>query len=120
MGIFGTKEKSPLYHASYGNIESLPYASAEDLQKWANDPNCIEREQCAQVLAKRLAVAEAQRVAREKQLGEKRIALQEDPFDPRTEISADARHIAARIVKNLWIIFVLLPVVVGILIEILK
>ena len=31
------------------------------------------------------------------------------PFDPRTEVSADARHI----VKHLWIILVLLPGVVG-------
>jgi rhodanese-related sulfurtransferase len=32
-------------------------------------------------------------------------------FDARTEVSADARHIAGRVVKHLWIIFVLLPVV---------
>jgi len=32
------------------------------------------------------------------------------PFDPRTEISADAKHIASKIVTHLWIIFVLLPV----------
>jgi hypothetical protein len=31
-------------------------------------------------------------------------------FDPRTEISADAKHIASRIVTHLWILFVLLPV----------
>jgi hypothetical protein len=37
------------------------------------------------------------------------------PFDPRREVSADARHIAARIIKHLWIIFVLLPIVLGIL-----
>ena len=42
-----------------------------------------------------------------------------NPFDPRTEISADAQHIAGRIVKHLWIIFVLLPVVLGILFTIL-
>jgi hypothetical protein len=33
------------------------------------------------------------------------------PFDPRTEVSADAIHIASRIVMHLWIIFVLLPFV---------
>ena len=42
------------------------------------------------------------------------------PFDPRSEISADARHISGRIVTHLWIIFVLLPMVLGILFEILK
>jgi hypothetical protein len=36
-------------------------------------------------------------------------------FDPRTEVSADARHI----VKHLWIIFVLLPVLLGIVAAIL-
>jgi hypothetical protein len=52
------------------------------------------------------------------------------PFDTRTEVSADAYHIvkcaredsreaAGRIVKHLWIIFVLLPVVLGILFAIL-
>jgi hypothetical protein len=34
-----------------------------------------------------------------------------NPFDSRSEVSADARHI----VKHLWIIFVLLPVVLSIL-----
>ena len=38
------------------------------------------------------------------------------PFDPRTEVSADARYIAGKITKCLVIIFVVLPVVVGILI----
>lgn len=41
------------------------------------------------------------------------------PFDPRTEISADAQHIAGRIVTHMWIIFVLLPLVLGILFAIL-
>jgi hypothetical protein len=36
-------------------------------------------------------------------------------FDPRTEVSADARYIAKRISRTLWIIFVLLPVVLAIL-----
>jgi hypothetical protein len=36
-------------------------------------------------------------------------------FDPRTEVSADTRHI----VKHLWFIFVLLPFVLGIVAAIL-
>jgi RNA polymerase subunit RPABC4/transcription elongation factor Spt4 len=37
------------------------------------------------------------------------------PFDPRTEVSADAKYISGRLVKHLWIIFVLLPLVAGLL-----
>jgi len=37
------------------------------------------------------------------------------PFDPRNEISADARYMADRIVSNLWIIGVGLPLVAGLL-----
>lgn len=37
-------------------------------------------------------------------------------FDPRREVSADAHYI----VKHLWIIFVLLPVVLGVLLMLLK
>jgi hypothetical protein len=37
------------------------------------------------------------------------------PFDPRNEISADARYMADRIVTNLWIILVALPVILGLL-----
>jgi len=63
-------------------------------------------------------------------VGELETAKIEGLFDPRTEVSADAIHIAqsarqaaakasGRIVKHLWIIFVLLPVVLGILFAIL-
>ena len=53
-------------------------------------------------------------------LSERRQALQDNPFDPRTEISADARHIAGRIVTHLWILFVLLPVILGLLWAVFK
>jgi hypothetical protein len=42
---------------------------------------------------------------------ERRQELQDNPFDPRTEISADARHIVA----HLWVLFVGLPVILGLL-----
>lgn len=42
------------------------------------------------------------------------------PFDPQVDISADARYISGRIVKHLWIIFVLLPLVAVVLYEIVK
>jgi hypothetical protein len=37
------------------------------------------------------------------------------PFDHRNEISADAVYIADRVVKTMWIILVVLPVVMGLL-----
>jgi hypothetical protein len=36
-------------------------------------------------------------------------------FDARNEVSADAKYVAGKIVRHLWTIFVLLPVVLGIL-----
>jgi hypothetical protein len=38
-----------------------------------------------------------------------------DPFNPRTEVSADAKHIAGKIVTHLWILFVLLPIFASVL-----
>lgn len=74
---------------------------------------------------KKLIWEEQQRVqtehAKEQRLSEKRNEenrlairrqeLQDNPFDPRTGVSADAKHIT----KTIWTIFVLLPVVFGIL-----
>jgi hypothetical protein len=100
-------------------------ASDEELQKWATDPNCLDMELCARTLAERLADREkvraqrhAARDAEEQRLSRKRQSLQDNPFDPRTEISADAKRIAGRIdriVTHLWILFVLLPVILGLL-----
>ena len=69
---------------------------------------------------------------------DRRTMLSANPFDSRREVSADARHIAdnytsftrnevsadaryvaGKIVSHMWIIFVLLPVVLGILFAIL-
>lgn len=46
----------------------------------------------------------------------RREELTENPFDPRTEVSADARHIA----KHLWILFAVLPVVAALLLWLLR
>jgi hypothetical protein len=46
----------------------------------------------------------------------KREEMTENPFDPRTEVSADARHIA----MHLWILFALLPVVAALLLWLLR
>ena len=49
----------------------------------------------------------------------KSVAVGDVPaFNHRTEISEDARYIAGRIVKHLWILFFLLPVAIGLLWEI--
>jgi len=42
-------------------------------------------------------------------------AAKDIPFDPRTEVSADARHIASRIVTHMWIVAVVLPFIIGLL-----
>ena len=65
------------------------------------------------------AVAEWQEEQR-KARAAKREELQDNPFDPRIEVSADAKHIARKIVMHLWILFVALPVVSAILYEIVK
>ena len=85
------------------------YMSDEKLEKWGTDPNCLEMEICAKILAERRA---GQIAAREER--------RNNPFDPRTEVSADAKHIAGRIVMHLWILFVLLPFIIGVLWEVIK
>ncbi|MHB8218664.1 MAG: hypothetical protein ACYDDS_21540 [Candidatus Sulfotelmatobacter sp.] len=103
----------------------------EVLAKSASDPNCKNQQECLDTLTTRKAKREEQeerkaaRVVQEKIRRETvRAELQDNPFDPRSEISADAQHIArevgGRIVKHLWIIFVALPFVLGLLYAILK
>jgi hypothetical protein len=112
------------YHVKKSWLESLDDALAwapdKDLEKWAHDPNCIEMEECAKTLARRRqlndpavqeAAGQAAMEAEQQRRSEVRKELEDNPFDPRTEVSADAIHIASRIVKHLWIIFVLLPFV---------
>jgi hypothetical protein len=104
-GIMGTKT----YHA-YENERF--YASDGDLQRWAADPNCIEKDECAPALLDRQEKRQTSRAA-------KRQELEDNPFDHRTEVSADAKHIAHKIVMHMWILFVALPVMLGILFAIL-
>jgi uncharacterized protein YeaO (DUF488 family) len=119
------------YHIDKGWMPDM--ASDEELEKWAHDPNCIEMEECAKQWAERLekrekdaaerlekrekAVADEQRAiaAEQQRRSELRRELEDNPFNPRTEVSADAIHIASRIVAHLWIIFVLLPFVAALL-----
>jgi hypothetical protein len=93
------------YHAGGGAglhaEEVIGIATNEQLSRWATDSDCIERELCASALAKR----------KEGKNGR---------FDPRTEISADAKHI----VKHLWRLyiaaFILIPLALAVLHAILK
>jgi len=123
MSMLGSKTKSTKYHAEIETgdwpvqgFEALNQASDEQLQDWANDPECIEQKECAAHLNRRLI----ERAKRKEELAAKREQLQDNPFDPRTEISADAKHIAGRVVTHLWILFVALPLVLALLFQMLK
>jgi hypothetical protein len=123
MSLFGTKTQSAKYHAELTTgdrpvqgQEAVNRASDEQLQEWASDPDCIEQEQSAAHLNCRLA----ERAKRKEELAAKRQELQDNPFDPRTEVSADAKHIASRVVTHLWILFVALPLVLALLFQLLK
>jgi len=114
------KEKDSKYHVESKAAAYVLYrASDAELEKWATDPDCIEMEICAESLAKRIAEREAERAGLESALAAKCQKLIDDPFDPRTEISADAKHIASRIVTHLWILFALLPVIAVILLALI-
>jgi hypothetical protein len=107
------------YHIPKGSTqtieEGMRQAAQPTLEQWARDPNCIEMDLCVKELAERKAKREKRdaelQAAQADRLAQRRQRLEDNPFDPRTEVSADAIHIASRIVKHLWIIFVLLPVV---------
>ena len=88
--------------------KSFQYDSNEELAKYAADPDCSNAKECLELLNIR---KEAEQIRRSKVREE----LQSNPFDPRNEVSADARHIAKQVVKHLWIIFVALPFVLGVL-----
>src|SRR5208282_6276711 len=76
-------------------------ASDEQLRRWASDPYCNQKFDCAVALAKH------ELSNQHTELSEDTRHIAEQIARNRTEVSADARHI----VKHLWIIFVLLPVV---------
>ncbi len=97
----------------------LEAATEEQLTKWANDPNCKEREAAEEELSNRRshkAFAEAAVRNREAALTARKEQLVAQPFDPRTERSEDAKYI----VRTLWIIFALLPFIIGFLLWLSK
>ena len=101
-------------------------ATRQELDTWANDPRCFEKEICAAEMERRQNPTERSVSNREPsgQQESRRLAgqestqtvqaashLQGNSFNPRTEVSADAKYIASQVVRHLWIIFVLLPFV---------
>jgi len=92
------------------------------LERWAiTDPNPYNKMAAADELERRKQAGRDERAMKvgvadtTESKGQDRAAL---PFDPRIEISADAKHIASRIVTHMWILFVLLPVCTFILLGI--
>jgi hypothetical protein len=115
-------EENNRYHipkeASQAVEDRIRQASSAELDKWAHDPKCVERDLCGTELRARQTKRDNPPtvVAEVPAIGQR----QESCFDPRNEVSADAVYIASRIVKHLWIIFVLLPVVLCLLYAILS
>ena len=103
MGMFGTKATSSKYHAEITTgewpakgSEAVTSGSDEQVQKWASDPDCIEQEQAAAHMQWRLA----ERAKRKQELASKRQELQDNPFDPRTEVSADANILPEKLLRT--------------------
>jgi hypothetical protein len=120
MGFFSDDENKSYHAPGKADYFELNKHPDEVIEKWATDPRCIEKEICAEFLVKRRELRATAKALRDEQQAAKRRDLADNPFDPRTEVSADARHIANRIVANLWILFVLLPIAASILYAILK
>lgn len=113
--------------------QRLGYASPpyevpdEELLRASADPDCTNQQECLETLAHRRQRREQaaenvrNRTEQEKEhRAQVRAELADNPFDPRNEVSQDAIYIAKRIITHLWIIFVLLPVVLVIVYELLK
>jgi hypothetical protein len=90
--------------------------SEERLAAIAADPDCSNAKECLEEIAKRQSERALRAEAEQLRRVSVRSELQEHPFDPRNEVSADARHV----VKHLWIIFVALPFVLALLYVILR
>lgn len=110
-----TADGREMYKARKWGDSELHYFPDESLERLAADLACIDQKECAQILANRRAFKQRTFEAEQLRKEQKRARIEDDPFDPRTEVSADAVHIASRIVKHLWILFVLFPLMLGIL-----
>jgi hypothetical protein len=113
------------YHADeMAAAWALARASDEQLQKWGADPDCIEMDVCAKALKERLAKRETDRAGLQTALAAKRKELQDNPFDPRTDVTANTRYIVKKIVTHFWILlavcFVLLPFMIGVVLALVR
>jgi hypothetical protein len=112
MTPFGSSGK---YHIEL----KVQYASGEKLERWAQDENCIERAECE----RELVLRRLRKTKEEEGLSVRKQGLEANPFDFRKEHTADSKEVSADaryIVKHLWIIFVLLPFVLGLVYAILN
>lgn len=110
--------KTHTYKIRDSNVNQ--WTSDGQLSDWANDPNCENQDFVKGIIEARTAARTQANELRAIALEQKRAGLTEDPFDDRAEVSADAKFISKRIVTHMWIIFVLLPIVIAILFELLS
>ena len=107
MGILnaGYTDQGKYHVPSWVTERGRVSASVDDMERievWANDPNCYEKKECAQMFSNYLAkIADQMRLRAE----ERKQELQNKPFYPGT----DARHI----VTHLGIVVIVVPVVIG-------
>lgn len=85
----------------------------EELAQYAVDPDCSNAKDARIELETRIG----QDVPRRERV---KADLEANPFDPRNEVSADARYIAKRVVKHLWIIFLVVPTILSIILLALR
>jgi hypothetical protein len=97
--------------------------SDSQLEEYIVDQRCNQRWDCEKALAERRRTGRGgpgSEVADGTGEIAAELKVEPIPFNPRRDVSADAVYIAGHIVKHLWIIFVLLPLVLGVLFAILK
>ena len=122
-------------------MTNLKTLSDTELEAYISDPDALYHDAAKQERERRQTVryqygmtpadakpADEAQATREKiqrllKTEQKQAADPDLPFDPRTDVSADAKLIAAgadRIVNHMWIIAVLLPIALGVLFGILR
>jgi hypothetical protein len=92
-------------------------AGESDLEKWASDPNCNQQKECLAELYSRRGRAITDQIPDQKlQIEKDRDWLLAHPFDPRNEVSADAK----RIIRHLWILLFVIPLVAGLILVVIR
>jgi len=99
-------------------LNRIEQASRAELGHWSVDPGCAQRDLAAGELERRRNPLLRQAVVAQSKSAV--VERMEPAFNPRTELSADAKYIARRIVTNLWIIFVLVPFITALVVYLLR